>query len=49
MHKERPDVVIVKAEKHFFLDMLKKIKTDKDVQEVGSKICVVSATREGHL
>lgn len=47
--RTRPDTVIVKAEGNSYADLLKKIKTDKNVQELGQNISAVNKTRDGHL
>lgn len=47
--RTRQDVVIVKAGDMKYSEMLKKIKTDKEVQSLGDSISAVSETKSGHL
>jgi len=45
----RPEAVVVQAEGLTYTDMLKRIKTDKEVQAVSKHINAISMTRAGHL
>jgi hypothetical protein len=47
--RHRPEAVVVQAEGLTYTDMLRRIKTDKEVQAVSTHISAISMTRAGHL
>lgn len=47
--RTRPDAIIIRTEGIPYSEMLKKIKTNKEVQEVGENLSIVSMTKAGHL
>ncbi|KAF0771281.1 Uncharacterized protein FWK35_00006818 [Aphis craccivora] len=43
-----PDAIIIKADNMSYSDMLKRIKTSREIEEVGETFNGITKTRDGH-
>jgi len=47
--RSRPDAIIIKADNVSYADMLMRIKTSREMKEVGETISGITKTKDGHL